>query len=51
MKKFELPEMNISMFDVESITMASGVTQAIESLDGANSIEVTEWATDWEITA
>lgn len=51
MKKFELPEMNISMFDVESITMASGVTQAIESLNGSSDIEVTEWTKDWEITA
>ena len=54
MKKFELPEMNISMFDAESVTMLSGTGKAKEALEAANvdSTDVTSWeSSDWTITA
>ena len=50
MKRFELPEMNISMFDAESVTMLSATGKAMEALEGSvTSTEVTQWS-DWTIT-
>ena len=53
MKKFEIPEMNISMFDAESVTMLSATGNAKKALQDAsvNSTDVTSWAneTDWEV--
>ena len=53
MKKFELPEMNISIFDAESVTMLSATGKAEKALiaagvDEAN-VEVTAWS-DWKVT-
>ena len=54
MKRFELPEMNISMFDAESITMLSATKQAQDYLNDAiagenGSVVVTQWS-DWTVT-
>ena len=54
MKRFELPEMNISMFDAESVTMASGTGNAkaaIDALNEVNSVDAVSWnnASDWEV--
>jgi hypothetical protein len=53
MKRFELPEMNISMFDAESVTMLSATKQAQDYLDnaitGEGSVVVTQWS-DWTVT-
>ena len=47
MKRFELPEMNISMFDAESVTMLSATGKAIDALKdegvAANNIAETSW--------
>lgn len=47
MKRFELPEMNISMFDAESVTMLSATGKAIEALEdkgvATQNIDVTSW--------
>ncbi len=53
MKRFELPEMNISMFDAESVTMLSATGNAQKALDaaGVSSTDVTSWEDDWTITA
>jgi hypothetical protein len=52
MKKFENPEMNISLFDVEVVTVDSALTQAQQSLAGIDSADTAVWDTDgdWTIT-
>jgi len=51
MKKFENPEMNISLFDVEVVTIDSALTQAQQSLAGAD-YDTAVWDTDgdWTVT-
>ena len=48
MKRFELPEMNISMFDAESVTMLSATGKALDALTkeqgvDAKNVMVAEW--------
>ena len=53
MKKFEIPEMNISMFDAESVTMVSSVTKARNALEATGEIDAiaeTSWADMVQVT-
>lgn len=52
MKKFENPEMNISLFDVEVVTVDSALAQAQSSLEGIDSVDTAVWdeAGDWDFT-
>jgi hypothetical protein len=52
MKKFENPEMNISLFDAEVVTVDSALTQAQQSLAGIDSVDTAVWdeVGDWDFT-
>ena len=50
MKRFELPEMNISMFDAESVTMLSATGKAIDALKGEGVAADKIMVADWNVT-
>lgn len=52
MKKYENPEINISLFDIEVATDASATANAIEALNavtGIKKVDSTTWE-NWEIS-
>ena len=51
MKRFELPEMNISMFDAESVVMLSGTQKAIDELTNNQGVEAKNiMVAEWDVT-
>ena len=51
MKKFEVPEMNISMFDAESVVMLSGTQKAIDELTNTQGVSADNiMVADWNVT-
>jgi hypothetical protein len=51
MKRFELPEMNISMFDAESVTMLSATGKAMEALTKDNGVDADKvMVAEWTVT-
>ena len=50
MKRFELPEMNISMFDAESVTMLSATGKAIDALEAQNVDADKIMVAEWDVT-
>ena len=52
MKKYENPEINISLFDIEVATTDSATTKALEDLNavtGIKKVDSTTWE-NWEIS-
>ena len=51
MKRFELPEMNISMFDAESVTMLSATGKALDVLTDEKGVAADKiMVADWNVT-
>ena len=54
MKKYENPEINISLFDINVATTDSAMTKATEALNGVEGltkVDSAQWGTDdWKIT-
>ena len=51
MKKFELPEMNISMFDAESVTMLSATGKAKKALETTGELGDATTGYNYDVTS